>query len=317
MSITFKGGRLPADPSKPRLKLRLFLKAVPAPPTSVDWFSRITDWPVYANDSIGDCTEAMVGHNIQNTSTYGDGATVTITDRDVIAAYSRVSGYDPATGANDNGALLQDVYNDWRRNGVGGHKALAFAEVNVKDLNEVKTAINVFGGAGLGIVVDETMMADFNAGKGWTRTGGAKLGGHAIVAVGYDAEGVWVVTWGAVIKMTWAVFRKVCEEVWAGVLPEWVNDTSGKDPLGVDLYGLGEALAALTGEPNPFQPSPNPEPQPTPVPAPAPPGPSPVPVGPADESLAATAHEWLTHRHEGRNAVMAKELRAWLAAKGL
>lgn len=311
MTITFRGGRRPADPSKPRLLLRPYIKTLPAPPASVDWYSAVTDWPMFLNDQLGCCTEAMVGHNLQNTSTYGDGATVTITDDDVLTAYERVSGYRPGHPETDRGAVLQDVYNDWRKHGVGGHKALAFAAVNVHDLDEVKTAINEFGAAGLGIIVDETMMDDFNAGKGWTRVGGAQLGGHAVPAVGYDDEGVWVVTWGQVIKMTWAVFRRVCEEGWIAVLPEWVNDQTGKDPLGVDLYGLGEAMSALTGEPNPFRPDPGPSP------SPQPPGPAPVPVDAADQALAEIAHRWLQRRHVGANAVMAAELRSWLAAKGL
>ena len=262
MTIKFRGGRLPPVSSKPRLLLRPFMGTITAAPASVDWYGNIADWPMYLNGDIGDCTEAMVGHNIQNTSTYGDGATVTITDDDVLAAYQRVSGYDPDDPSTDQGAVLQDVYNDWRKIGVGEHKALAFAEVDVSDLNEVKTAIQVFGGAGLGITVTQQMMDDFNAGKGWSRAGGKSLGGHAIVAVGYDADGVWVVTWATVIKMTWTVFRKVCEEAWIAVLPEWVSDQTGEDPLGVDLYGLGEALSALTGDVNPFLPAPSPSPRP-------------------------------------------------------
>lgn len=252
MTIKFRGGRLPPVSSKPRLLLRPFMGSITAAPASVDWYGGVTDWPMFLNSELGDCTEAMVGHNIQNTSTYGDGATVTITDDDVLAAYERVGGYNPDDPSTDQGAVLQDVYNDWRKNGVGGHKALAFAEVNVSDLNEVKTAIHVFGGAGLGIQVTQQMMDDFNTGKGWTRAGGKSLGGHAIVAVGYDADGVWVVTWATVIKMTWTVFRKVTDEAWVSVLPEWINDASGKSPLDVDLYGLGEALSALTGDRNPF-----------------------------------------------------------------
>lgn len=309
MSITFHDGRRPPHPedTHPRVKLRPFVRALTAAPASVDWYSRVTEWPMYKNDELGDCTIAKIGHEIENASTYGDGTTVLVTDDDVLTAYEAVGGYRPGHPETDQGAVLQDVYTYWRKTGVGGHKALAFAEVDVKSLDEVKTAIATFGAVGLGIVVDQQMMDDFNAGRGWTRTGGEQLGGHAVPAVGYDSEGVWVVTWAAVIKMTWSVFRRVADEAWVAILPEWVNDQTGRDPLGVDLYGLGEAMSALTGDPNPFQPDPQPEPGPAPGPAPADP----------DVALAAAVRPWLKLRHRGTNADVARDLKTWLTAKGL
>jgi hypothetical protein len=318
MTVTFRAGRAPNDPAKPRVRLASHRRAVGAAPASVDWHSRVGSWPMFANDSVGDCTEANVGHTIQNTSTYGEGQTVTITDADVLAAYSRVSGYDPSQtqpdGSNptDNGAAMQDVYADWRKNGVGGHRILVSAEVAIANLDEVKQAIDDFGAVGLGITVYQQMMDDFNAGLGFTRAGGANLGGHAVPAVGYDAKGVYVVTWAQVILMTWACFAKVVEEGWVAILPEWFS-AAGQDPDGVDLYGLGEEMSSLTGDPNPFPaPSPGPTPQPVPTPTPVPP-----PVGDADGTLAATARGWVSEHHAGGNKTMATALKTWLAAKNL
>lgn len=287
LPVTFQGGRLAPVRTKPRLKLRPFLAAPTAPPASVDWYSRVEAWPLYGNDQIGDCTAAMVAHNLQNTSTYGDGKTVTVPEDDVIAAYSRVSGYRPGHPDTDRGAVLQDVYADWRKNGMAGHRALAFAEVEPSDAAEVKMAINTFGAVGVGMVVTETMMNDFNTGRGWSRTGGRSLGGHAVVAVGYDAGGLDIVTWGEVIRMSWGVWRRTVDEAWIAVVPEWINDVSNVSPLGVDLYGLGEAMAALTGDANPFRPDP--------APRPVPPGPVPRPDA-ADVALAASMKTWLAAR---------------------
>lgn len=287
MPVTFQGGRLAPVRTQPRLKLRPFLAVPPEPPASVDWYSRVEWWPLYGNDVLGDCTAAMVAHAVQNTSTYGDGATVTVPEEDVVAAYSRVSGYRPGHPETDRGAVLQDVYADWRRTGIAGHKALAFAEVDPSDQAEVKTAINTFGGVGVGMVVTEVMMTDFNTGRGWGRTGGRSLGGHAVVAVGYDQDGLDVVTWGQLIRMSWSVWRRTVDEAWIAVVPEWVNDTTNLSPLGVDLYGLGEAMAALTGDANPFRPDPTPQP--------VPPGPVPRPDE-ADVALAHAMKTWLTTR---------------------
>ena len=302
-------GRLPALPEAdaPRLKLAPFLRGLEAPPAQVDWYSEVPSWPMYLNDQIGDCTEAMVGHLIENTSAYGDGSLTYISENDVLTAYERVSGYNPADPSTDQGAVLQDVYNDWRKTGVGGHMALVFAQVQHQNLLEVRQAVQHFGAVGLGLVVTDNMMADFQAGQPWRRATGQILGGHAVPVVGYDAEMVYVVTWGKVQPMAWGVFVHVVEEAWVAVLPEWF-DGQGHDPEGVDLHGLGDAFAELTGSENPF-----PAPGPAPVP-PQPPGP---PLATADETLAAVAHQWVTHHHVGANGDMAKALKAWIAAKGL
>jgi hypothetical protein len=155
------------------------------------------------------------------------------------------------------------VYGDWLKHGVGGHHIDAYAQVEEKHLDEVKLAIDQFGAVGLGIVVTQDMMDDFDAGMPWTRAQGDQLGGHAVPAVGYNPDTVYVVTWGKVQPMRWECFLAVVDEAWVAVLPEWFN-ASGYDPEGVDLYGLGQEFAALTGKPNPF-----------PAPAPAPPSPAP------------------------------------------
>jgi hypothetical protein len=84
---------------------------------------------------------------------------------------------------------------------------------------------------------------------------------------------VYVYTWNAVQKMTYAFWNKYVTEAWALVDQEWVNNSTGLDPEKVNLYTLGQEFAALTGQPNPF-------PNPVPVP-PNPPTPPNPPVPPA------------------------------------
>lgn len=299
----FYFGRLPAHPeaTHPRLKLAPFLRGTP-PPASVDWYSRVSGWPMFMNDQLGDCTEAMVGHIIESVSLYGSGTQSTISSSDVLAAYERVSGYDPKDPSTDQGAVLQDVYGDWRKTGVGGHKALCFAQVDHEHDNELMTTVDQFGAVGLGIVVTQDMMDDFQAGKPWSRWTGEQLGGHAVPIVGYDRSYLYVVTWGKVQAMSWQCFDNVTDEAWVAVLPEWFS-AAGQDPKGVDLHGLGEAFAQLTGQPNPF-------PDPSPVP------PGPVPES-ADEALAAAVGPWLTERHHGEARKVASALHTWIDAKGL
>jgi hypothetical protein len=269
MPIEFHGGRLPNDPAKPRLKLGNFLTKIEYSPKA-DWFSAVEDWPMYANDRIGDCTCAAVGHIIEAVTKYGQGQTVKIPESDVIGAYSAITGYDPATGANDDGAVMQDVLNYWRKEGIGGYKILAFAEVNPRNIAEVFAACELFGNVYLGINFPAFAMDQFNAGEPWDvqdQNSGLE-GGHAINGGWYDAEsGLWkVITWGRVQDMTQAFFDKYVEEAWVVITSEWVEGDDS--PAGIDIATLGQKYEELTGEPNPF---PTPEPAPSPDPSPEPP----------------------------------------------
>jgi hypothetical protein len=304
--ITFRGGRLPNDPNKARVALRPFLRVdeVP-PPRESDRYSQVPSWPMFLNDKLGDCTCADLGHTLQQTALYGDGAEVHVTDDDVLTAYKAVSGYngDPST---DQGAVIQDVMNYWRTTGVAGHKSLAFAEVNVKDVAEVKAAINLFGSVHFGLLFPAFAMDQFNAGQPWTpATRNTTIeGGHDVVGVGYDPQWLYVVTWGRVQKVAWTFVARYFEEAWVAVIPEWVNDASGRTPTGLDLHGLGAEVAALTGGENPFPENP---------PEPPPPGDGlPPAVVDAVRALLADTRlaAWAAGRHTGDNRRAARAVDA-------
>src|SRR5260370_16535340 len=59
-------GRTPKRDDPRSLKLEALLpKAVPQPPAAVDVSTGVTKWPMYANDHLGDCTCAAVGHMLE------------------------------------------------------------------------------------------------------------------------------------------------------------------------------------------------------------------------------------------------------------
>ncbi|MGH3099267.1 MAG: hypothetical protein ACRDMV_25080 [Streptosporangiales bacterium] len=273
-----KLGRLPPHPESthPRLKLGRYLtSALPEPPVSVDWYSQVTDWPMYGNDDWGDCVLAAIGHEIESRTHYGQGQTVEIPPQAVLDAYTAVTGFDPDAGPpgqnpTDRGTNMQDALGYWRHTGVGGHTILVFAQVDEE--NQIRQAVNLFGAVGLGITVTRDMMDDFDAGKPWTRASGQRLGGHAVPAVGYDDQYVYVVSWARIQPMTWACFRQCVEECWCSVTRDWL-DSSGQDPQGLDLAKLGDDFTNLTGQPAPV---PQPTPTPTPPPDPKPGGCLPV-----------------------------------------
>ena len=273
-------GRLPEDPSKPRLTLAPHLRAV-APPAAADWYSRVQAWGMLANDQWGDCVFAGNGHIIEQQTALGEGDETIVTDAEALAEYSQVTGFNldagpPGSNPTDQGALIQDGLADLRKNGLAGQKIAAFARVSQADQAEVKTALAELGAVSLGVNFPQSAMGQFDAGQPWTVSGdGTILGGHCVVAFGYDEQYVYVVSWGKVVPAAWDWLATYCDEAWAIVSSMWAGE-DGEDPEGVDLQGLGEEFAALTGEANPF-PAPQP-PAPAPPPAPEPPPAPPVPV---------------------------------------
>jgi len=315
--VTFRGGRLAPDYSKPRLLLgpRLELGAViPAAPPARDWCTAAGPYDMLGNADWGDCVLAEAGHHEQSVSTFGAKTPVRLTTDEVLTAYSAITGFDPHAGPpgsnpTDRGTNMQRALGYWRKKGIGGRKILAFAEVNVHNLSEVVAAIEVFGALAVGVNLPAAAMDQFNAGESWTvlTDDGGIEGGHAVHVAGFDrdAKTFTLTTWGRVTTMTWAWWLAYVEEAWVPVLPEWL-DATGHSPAGLDLQGLGADFATLTGDPNPF---------PTQVP--------PAPVVPpfrdlvvAVEALAGDPESvgWLTRHHHGEPHQTPALLAAVLAA---
>jgi hypothetical protein len=153
---------------------------------------------------------------------------------------------------------MQDVLNYWRKTGIGGHQILAFAELDINNMAEVKAAMSTFGAIYVGFDFPDSAMTQFNQGKPWDVVSGATVeGGHAVHGGAYLQDGTLkFTTWGQIQNMTQAFWDKYVFEAWVVITPEWLSAT-GHSPTGLDLHALGDQLAELTGEPNPFLPAPN------------------------------------------------------------
>lgn len=226
-------------------------RKLPPIPAHEDYLSLVDAWPLYANDRHGDCVFAAIGHYIQASTRYASGITVTVTEQDILGAYSAVTGFDPAIPATDAGTVMQDGMDYWRKTGIAGHRIVAAAAIDPHDTETAKAALSLFGGLLVGFNFPDVAMDQFDHGQPWTvvpQDGGIN-GGHAIHVGRYMP---WDnITWGRVQTMTPEFWDKYVDEVWVPVTPEWLGST-GHTPSGLDLNGLGEAFSSLTGKPNPF-----------------------------------------------------------------
>lgn len=221
--------------------------ALPKAPSSGTWGRKVPSWGMLLNDRIGDCAIATPAHMIQAWTSYELNKVITLTDQQILTAYSAVSGYDPRTGLNDNGCVVVDVLRYWQRVGIGGHKIDAWAGLEPGNQDHVRLGCYLFGGVYLGVSLPNTAKQQ----KVWSvPTFGpvgpgqpGSWGGHAVPVVAYGAQGVTVVTWGTLKQVTWGFMKTYCDEAYIALSKDWISD--GQAPNGLDLATLQADLKAL------------------------------------------------------------------------
>ncbi len=242
-----KLGKLPARVDPRTLKLARYVEphVLPAPPPALDLAAAVPDWPMYANDRIGDCTTAAAGHMIEAWTAAAAGRAIEVAEKDVVAAFDAVKLVDPATG--EEGAVELDVLRLWRTTGIGGHAIGAFAAVAIGDRELVRTGAELFGGLYIGLQLP--LRAQEQAVWDWTgRLDGpdapGSWGGHAVDVVGYDDASLTVVTWGALQRLTWSFWERYCDEAYCIISSDFL--AGGRSPEGFDLETLERDLALVT-----------------------------------------------------------------------
>jgi hypothetical protein len=243
-----KLGKLPVRTDVRTLRLARYVDTatLPAPPPAFDETAHVGDWPMYANDQVGDCTCAAAGHMIEAWTAAATGTAVEIGEQDVLAAFDRVKVVDPQTG--EEGAVELDVLKFWRKAGIGGHRIGAFAGIPVHDHRLVRTGSYLFGGVYLGVALPRTAQRQ----EVWDWTGSlsgdaapGSWGGHAVDVVGYDDASLTFVTWGALKRMTWAFWDRYVDECYCLLSQDFI--AGGRSPAGFRLDELKSDLALVTG----------------------------------------------------------------------
>lgn len=247
-----KLGKLPAKQDSRTLRLsRYFMPQLPEPPEKCEWSKRVPDFPMYANDEIGDCAIAGPAHQVQTwTHNDDDSPDFNPTDEQVISGYSRCGGFVPGNPATDNGCVMLDVMKIWRHEGLFGRKIGAFASVEPLDHQTVCQAIWLFGGLSVGLSLPLAAMGmrfwDAPSGfhrrrRRWQR---GSWGGHEVQAVDYGPDGIGIVTWGGLMLMSWSFLDVYCDELFAAISPDWLG-ADGKAPNEFDGASLLADLQAI------------------------------------------------------------------------
>lgn len=277
----FKLGRKSYIRDKRDLKLKNYLDTSQLPPLPEVFGHQalITNWGMLGNDTVGDCVIAGADHETLLWCQEG-GNSISFTDANAINDYSVITGYDPNDPNSDQGTDVRAALKYRQKTGMVDsegkrHKIGAYLQLDQSNLNEVLMAAYLFSAVGIGINFPSSAMDQFNQGNPWTVVEGSAIeGGHYFPIVGYDGTYLYCVTWGQVQKMDVNFFKAYCEEAWAILSTEFLNNKS-LSPEGFNLAQLQADLAAITKTPIPTpSPEPTPSPQPTPSPRPTPDNPA-------------------------------------------
>jgi hypothetical protein len=174
--------------------------------------------PMYGNDDWGCCVISGRAHQTLRFELVEQKRILRVTAKEVVDEYLA------QTGGEDIGLITLDSLRLWRKQGWLAAKKRyairAFSEVNRRSIEEVKTAIFLNLGVGIGLRLPLSADEELRAGKPWTRTTGRgtvadSWGGHYVYVCGYTKTGPVCVTWGSKQQMTWKFFTKYCDEAYA------------------------------------------------------------------------------------------------------
>lgn len=208
-----------------------------AVPDSADWTHRVTvPWGIMGNDTKPDCAVAGAGHEEM---AWTGGLFVPADDQ--IDQDWRL--LDPES----RGCVLLDVLKYWRNHGIAGHTIGAFASIRPGNVNHLKSSIAFLEGVYGGWCLPDAWFQS-EQGQPWDAGYGVKANpdnGHCMPILAYDADGVDVITWGYVQRITWAGVQLALDEAWAIFAPDMLDPTTGLTPIGLNVDQLNKDLSLL------------------------------------------------------------------------
>lgn len=195
---------------------------LPLPEDTADNTRGLTDWGVMANDRVGDCVLACIGHSLEAWTNLTVGIPTVLPDSVILQAYSAITGYNPSTGANDNGMTVVQGLEYWRANGLGGHKLVGFSRFRPSSLEGIRQSTDLFGVCILAMGINPGMIESFSTGQYWEGSYGPPTEYHCVPVIAYDDAHAECVTWGALQRMSWSFFNQYVVEAYVACGPEMV-----------------------------------------------------------------------------------------------
>lgn len=261
------GGCLPADPSVISVKfgevINLSTLSVPSTydPLHYDWargspaLNKYGLLNILANNKYGCCVFTACGHAEDQDQALSGNVYTPITSDQVVQSYA-LTGFDPVTGANDDGAEVSQVLEWWRTVGLfDGRRILGHAKVNAADPSELAAALWLFEGGINGMGLDDTWVAGMDtmtSGFVWpVGPGGPNPNnGHSTYFYGgFNRVGPFIDTWGMTGTLTWSAAARYCTgqgEAHVVITEQSLSNATKKSAAGFDAEQLLAKLSQVS-----------------------------------------------------------------------
>jgi hypothetical protein len=228
-------------------------------PASDDHVSGVAAWNMGGNDKYSTCGPTSVSNYVTMVYQYLLGQAITVADADVFALYRAAGnpGFDPATGADDNGVDMVTLLNAWSDVGINvthadgsqeNVKPVAFGAVSVS-IDSIRTTTAVFGGAILAVQLDTAQQAQTASGL-WDYSASGVWGGHAIMGCAYSGQPTGrdeeIITWAEPVGLSDAFVANQLEQAFAVVLTAHLTHPAFL--AGVNVQQLASDYQELTGD---------------------------------------------------------------------
>jgi hypothetical protein len=239
----------------PKLKLSNYVHSdAPQVPKAVHRSHLEHNFPMYGNDRLSDCGEAMGLKGIEAFHLDAHTPVPPFTEADAERLYEEVGGYVPGDPATDNGTDNQVLVEWWQSHGVtcaadkSTHKIVATVEVDPKDVALNQRAIwefvVLFRAVGLPVTAQGQRAWDV---ADPSLQGPAALGSwgyHDVPYLSYDGSRYRVETWGSNLLATYAFDAAYAVGGFVVVTEEQL-DKKGMSPAGFDWTKLNADVRSL------------------------------------------------------------------------
>lgn len=248
--MPYKTGKLPPEFHPKTLRLGKYLAPDMLPDPAAKVYREYKTPPeakqMFGNDLYGDCVWAMIA-NYLILATCHTGTVFIPKLSDVLDAYAAVTGFNPATGANDNGTSMTQALAYMVSTGLAGHKFRGWAQIDHTNLVHRHLGVDLFGSTLVGVNLPSAAETQFDNGQPWEVSGQGQ-DGHAILHPGYGSLGDDYVTWARWDQKAGAAWSYAyVDEEYVAITDDWLDKVTGKTPGGLDLATLEKDLSLVAG----------------------------------------------------------------------